>query len=44
MTIGRSPDTEIFLDDVTVSRDHAVLVTAAAPGTSTIRARSTART
>ena len=26
MTIGRSPDTEIFLDDVTVSRDHAVLV------------------
>jgi hypothetical protein len=26
MTIGRSPDTEIFLDDVTVSRNHAVLV------------------
>jgi hypothetical protein len=26
MTIGRSPDAEIFLDDVTVSRDHAVLV------------------
>jgi hypothetical protein len=26
MTIGRSPDTDIFLDDVTVSRDHAVLV------------------
>ena len=26
MTIGRSPETEIFLDDVTVSRDHAVLV------------------
>jgi pSer/pThr/pTyr-binding forkhead associated (FHA) protein len=24
--IGRSPDCEIFLDDVTVSRDHAVLV------------------
>jgi hypothetical protein len=24
--IGRSPDAEIFLDDVTVSRDHAVLV------------------
>jgi hypothetical protein len=23
MTIGRSPDTEIFLDDVTVSRRHA---------------------
>ncbi len=26
MTIGRSPDTDVFLDDVTVSRDHAVLV------------------
>jgi hypothetical protein len=26
MTIGRSPDAAIFLDDVTVSRDHAVLV------------------
>lgn len=26
MTIGRTPDAEIFLDDVTVSRDHAVLV------------------
>ena len=25
-TIGRSPDCEIFLDDVTVSRKHAVLV------------------
>ena len=25
-TIGRSPDCEIFLDDVTVSRNHAVLV------------------
>ena len=24
--IGRSPDCDIFLDDVTVSRDHAVLV------------------
>jgi pSer/pThr/pTyr-binding forkhead associated (FHA) protein len=24
--IGRSPDCEIFLDDVTVSRHHAVLV------------------
>ena len=24
--IGRSPECEIFLDDVTVSRDHAVLV------------------
>jgi hypothetical protein len=24
--IGRSPDCEVFLDDVTVSRDHAVLV------------------
>jgi hypothetical protein len=26
MVIGRSPQAEIFLDDVTVSRDHAVLV------------------
>ena len=26
MMIGRSPEAEIFLDDVTVSRDHAVLV------------------
>jgi hypothetical protein len=26
MRIGRSPDCEIFLDDVTVSRNHAVLV------------------
>ena len=26
MTIGRSPEAEVFLDDVTVSRDHAVLV------------------
>jgi len=25
-TIGRSPDNDIFLDDVTVSRQHAVLV------------------
>jgi hypothetical protein len=26
MTIGRRPDSHIFLDDVTVSRDHALLV------------------
>ena len=26
MTIGRSPEAEVFLDDVTVSREHAVLV------------------
>jgi len=26
MAIGRSPDAEIFLDDVTVSRNHALLV------------------
>ncbi|HEY1276125.1 MAG TPA: FHA domain-containing protein [Thermoleophilaceae bacterium] len=26
MGIGRSPDAEIFLDDVTVSRNHALLV------------------
>lgn len=26
MTIGRRPDAEVFLDDVTVSRDHALIV------------------
>jgi pSer/pThr/pTyr-binding forkhead associated (FHA) protein len=26
MTIGRSPDANVFLDDVTVSRNHALLV------------------
>jgi hypothetical protein len=26
LTIGRSPDCDVFLDDVTVSRKHAVLV------------------
>ncbi len=26
VTIGRTPDADVFLDDVTVSRDHAVLV------------------
>lgn len=26
LTIGRRPDSDIFLDDVTVSRDHAVIV------------------
>jgi pSer/pThr/pTyr-binding forkhead associated (FHA) protein len=26
MTVGRRPDSDVFLDDVTVSRDHAVLV------------------
>jgi hypothetical protein len=26
LTIGRRPDSDIFLDDVTVSRDHAILV------------------
>jgi hypothetical protein len=26
VTIGRRPDSDIFLDDVTVSRDHALLV------------------
>jgi len=26
MSIGRRPDSDIFLDDVTVSRDHALLV------------------
>ena len=27
ITIGRRPESDIFLDDVTVSRDHALLVT-----------------
>ena len=26
MSIGRRPDSDVFLDDVTVSRDHAMLV------------------
>jgi hypothetical protein len=26
MTIGRRPDCDVFLDDVTVSRDHALLI------------------
>jgi pSer/pThr/pTyr-binding forkhead associated (FHA) protein len=26
MTIGRRPDCDVFLDDVTVSRDHALMV------------------
>ncbi len=26
MTVGRRPDADLFLDDVTVSRDHAVIV------------------
>jgi pSer/pThr/pTyr-binding forkhead associated (FHA) protein len=26
MTIGRRPDADVFLDDVTVSRDHALLI------------------
>jgi hypothetical protein len=26
LTVGRRPDSDVFLDDVTVSRDHALLV------------------
>lgn len=26
VTVGRAPDSDVFLDDVTVSRDHAVIV------------------
>ena len=26
LTVGRRPESDIFLDDVTVSRDHAVIV------------------
>jgi hypothetical protein len=29
MSIGRRPDSEVFLDDVTVSRDHALLISRA---------------
>lgn len=29
MSIGRRPDAEVFLDDVTVSRDHALLISRA---------------
>ena len=29
MTIGRAPDADVFLDDVTVSRDHACSCAAA---------------
>ena len=43
-TIGRSPDCGVFLDDVTVSRRHAVLVQrASAAGTSRTREASTGR-
>ncbi len=31
MSIGRRPDCEVFLDDVTVSRDHALLIRARGP-------------
>ena len=33
MAIGRRPDCEVFLDDITVSRDHALLIAAASSGT-----------
>jgi hypothetical protein len=26
LTVGRRPDSDVFLDDVTVSRDHAIIV------------------
>jgi hypothetical protein len=26
LTVGRSPEADVFLDDVTVSRDHAIIV------------------
>ena len=39
MTIGRSPDADVFLDDVTVSRNHALLVRRRTASTSTTSAR-----
>ena len=39
LTVGRRPDSDIFLDDVTVSRDHAILCAAAATTTSTTAGR-----
>ena len=39
MTIGRRPDSDVFLDDVTVSRDHALLVHRGGDCTSTTSAR-----
>ena len=40
MSIGRTPDAAVFLDDVTVSRNHALLVAAARTATtSTTSAR-----
>ena len=44
VTIGRHPDASIFLDDVTVSRDHAVVLETARAGSSSTRAASTAPT
>ena len=44
VSIGRSPDAGVFLDDVTVSRNHALLAAAATASTSTTSARSTAPT
>ena len=44
MSIGRRPESEVFLDDVTVSRDHALLIHRGDAGTSTTAARSTAPT
>ena len=41
MTIGRRPDSAVFLDDITVSRDHALLVKR---GSSTTAGHSTAPT
>ena len=39
MTVGRRPDSDVFLDDVTVSRDHALSSVATAGSGSTTWAR-----
>ena len=43
-TIGRHPDSDVFLDDVTVSRDHAVVIATDDDYLLTDRAASTAPT
>ncbi len=39
VTVGRSPESDIFLDDVTVSRDHAEVFKREQPGEKGFRIR-----